>query len=125
VDHIENTASSVVASVSVAMETCLLCHCLAITVSIHSTVLAYSHHVTVQRNSCELVENDRMMICSRMGGTPCISMALAVKHGSPCHLCFCMKEYNIAQEEEVCRNSWEEDGNCVNQVMTVLRSVIK
>jgi hypothetical protein len=36
-----------------------------------------------------------------------------------------MKEYNIALEEEVSRNSKEGDGNCVNQVMTLLHSVMK
>jgi hypothetical protein len=60
-----------------------------------------------------------------MGGTPHISLAWEIEYGSPNHLCFGMKEHNMAQEEEVHRHSWEGDGNCVNQVMAVLHSVSK
>jgi hypothetical protein len=46
-DFKENTASSVVASVSVATEMCLPCHYLAVTTSAHSSIVAISCHVIV------------------------------------------------------------------------------
>jgi hypothetical protein len=47
VDQTENTASSVVAALSVATETCLPCHYLATATSSCSTIPAFSFHVTV------------------------------------------------------------------------------
>jgi hypothetical protein len=41
----ENTDSFLVASVSVIDETYIPCHCLAITASTPSIILAFSHHV--------------------------------------------------------------------------------
>jgi hypothetical protein len=43
--HVENTVSSIVASVSVVAEMCLLCHSLAMATSTRSTILALSCHV--------------------------------------------------------------------------------
>jgi hypothetical protein len=45
---IQNTASSIVMSVSVAAETSLPCLCLAMAASACSTILALSHHVTLR-----------------------------------------------------------------------------
>jgi hypothetical protein len=46
-DQTENTASSIIASLSVGTETCLPCHYLATAASSCSTIPAFSHHVTV------------------------------------------------------------------------------
>jgi hypothetical protein len=54
-DHIENiisNSSSIVACVTVAVETCLARRCLVMPASIRSTILAFSSHVTVLRENC-------------------------------------------------------------------------
>jgi hypothetical protein len=51
VDCIQNTASSVVVSLPVATETSLPFCCLAMAPSTHSTILAFSHYVTIHWNS--------------------------------------------------------------------------
>jgi hypothetical protein len=44
--HIENTTSSIIALLFGATDTCLPCRCLAMAGRIHSTILAFSRHVT-------------------------------------------------------------------------------
>jgi hypothetical protein len=46
-DRTENIASSIIASVSAAAETCLPLGSLAMAASIHSTIPPFSHHVTI------------------------------------------------------------------------------
>jgi hypothetical protein len=73
-DQTENTVSTVVASLSVATETCLPCHYLATAASSCSTIPAFSHHVTVLqranifkwlmdriRNTCVKYENSMVI----------------------------------------------------------------
>jgi hypothetical protein len=49
-DRIENTAPSIVVSVSIAVDTCLPCRCQAVTAPVRSNVPAFSRHVTAPNN---------------------------------------------------------------------------
>jgi hypothetical protein len=46
-EHIENTTSSIVMSLSAAAERCLMHCCLAMAASIHSSIPAFNCHVTI------------------------------------------------------------------------------
>jgi hypothetical protein len=75
-DHIKITVSSVVSSLSVAVETWLPCCCLAAATSSCSTIPAFSHHITIV--ACRPVAGQQLQD-KQMYNSPLLSNSFANK----------------------------------------------